>query len=140
MKDLSVNELEQQRLVISLGIVAAAIGLYAIPNASGYPYVILKAALTIQAAFSFAFVVATANITKYKGSGSLFDIKITDNTRKWLYDESIELFWATLYVGVVSTIFSLLPLKTNWVGLAAVLLLPVVVIGIVAVIIKRQRR
>ncbi len=134
------NDAEQQRLLITLGIIAAAIGTYAIPNSKHTGWLIVRGAITVQAVLAFLYIIATASALKFKGSGSLFDIRIPEKARQWFYDLSIEMFWATIYAGVMSVLFAKTSTKTMLFWSLGVLAVGVFIILVVVVLMRRRKR
>ncbi|MFI5270989.1 MAG: hypothetical protein ACHQT9_03015 [Candidatus Saccharimonadales bacterium] len=132
------NDAEQQRLLITLGIIAAAIGTYAIPNSKHTGWLIVRGAITFQAALAFLYIMATASALKFKGTGSLFDIRLPEKARQLFYDLSIEMFWATIYAGVMSVLFAKTSTKTMLFWVVGVLVAVVVII--LAVTLMRRRK
>lgn len=112
-----LDDADQQRLVITLGIIAAAIGVYAIPEHKPAGWLIIQVAITVQATLAFLYIIFTAASLKYKGTGSLFDINPPSKVRYWFYDQSIEMFWATLYAGIASLLFATVTTKILLYGL-----------------------
>ena len=100
---------DQQRLVISLGIVAAAVGVYTIPSGDNVALALLRTAITIQAVLAFLYILYLASSLKYSGSGSLFDITIPRKLGILFYDHSIEMFLATIYSGTLFSAYIMLP-------------------------------
>jgi hypothetical protein len=100
---------DQQRLIISLGIIATAVAAYAITGPDNAIWILLRSAISIQAALAFIYVIYLASSLKFEGSSSLFDIKIPAKIGKISYDQSIEMFWATIISGALLLAYVTIP-------------------------------
>lgn len=96
-EELAANE--QQRLIISIAIIATTIGAYGLTVIDGVAWSVIRGAITVQGILAFLFLLSSASNLKYKGSGSLFHFSISTKIHEWFYDTSIEMFWATAFSG-----------------------------------------
>ena len=134
---------DQQRLVISLGIVATAVGVYTIPSGDNVVWVLLRTAITIQAVLAFLYILYLASSLKHNGSGSLFDITMPKKLGMFFYDQSIEMLWATLFPGLLLLLSAVLPneQRLTWLIIGLVgLTIVAVVITILVKLIKVLRK
>ena len=141
-----MNNDDQQRLVISLGVIATAVAAYTILGTDNLAWLLFRSALTIQAVLAFLYVLYLASSLKFKGSGSLFDIKIPAKLGAFFYDQSVEMFWATFISGGLLLAYATIPSgwRASWliIGLIALIVaIPLIVtLTKLAIVLSRRKR
>ncbi len=131
-----MNNDDQQRLVISLGVIATAIAAYTLVGTDNIAWLLFRAAITVQAVLAFLYVLYLAGSLKFKGSGSLFDIRIPAKIGALFYDQSVELFWATIFSGGLLLAYTAIPgeWRANWLIISLVAL--IIAVPLITTLIK----
>lgn len=106
-KNMSGNE-DQQRLVIAIGIVAAAIAIFAMSDVHKSASGIIGGFILFPAILSFMFIILTAAHLKFNGVDEVGVLDIPTKLHHLSYDWAINGFWTStiaIVVAIVAILF-----------------------------------
>lgn len=137
---------EQQRLIISIAIIATALGLYSIGPPAHAMVEMLKAFISIPSLLLGFYILFSAVHLKYKSAAEMGSLDIPEKLRRGSYDTGINMFWIMILIvtALVSASFGgwngdMLTFLQFWPSMIISFIVLAILVVISAVAIDRER-